>query len=62
MEGNNIFLPGDDALGYLAGYSMTFILGHPFNTCRPYERFFDPSHIHLVRKFMHLEYPRLLRV
>ena len=40
MEGNNdIFFAGDDALKYLAGpvhkkYSMTFIWGHPFDTCR----------------------------
>ena len=35
---NNIFLAGDDTLGYLAGtvhkkYSMTFIRGHPFSSC-----------------------------
>ena len=40
MEGNNdIFFAGADALKYLAGpvhkkYSMTFIWGHPFDTCR----------------------------
>ena len=51
MEGNNdIFLAGDDALGYLTGpvhkkYSMTFIWGHPFSLCGSYDRFFDPSHI-----------------
>ena len=51
MEGNNdIFLTGDNALGYLAGpmhkkYTMTFIWGHPLSTCRPYDQFFDPSDI-----------------
>ena len=49
MEGNIIFLVGDDSLGYLAGlmdkkYFMTFIWGHPFSTCRSYDKFFEISH------------------
>ena len=47
---NDIFLAVDDALGYLARslhnkYSITFIWGHPFDTCRSYDQFFDISHI-----------------
>ena len=51
MEGNkDVLLPGDDAIGYLTWpmykkYSMKFISGHSFSTCRPYERFFYYFHI-----------------
>ena len=51
MEGSNdIFLAGDNALGYLARpmhkkYSMTFIWGYLFSTCGSYDQFFDPPHI-----------------
>ena len=52
IEGNNdIFLAGDDALGYLAGpmhkkYSMAFIWGYPLGTSESYDQFFDYLHIH----------------
>ena len=51
MEGNkDIFLAGDDGLGYLARpmykkNSITFIWGHSFSTCGSYDRLFDASHI-----------------
>ena len=46
---NNIFLAGNDTLGYLVRpmhkkYSMACILGHPF-TCGSYDRVLDLSHM-----------------
>ena len=66
-EGNNdIFLAGDDALGYLTRpthkrYSMTFIWGHPFSTCGYYDQFFKHPTSPFVRTRTHLEYPHILR-
>ena len=62
---NDIFLASNDPLGHLGGpmhkkYSMTFIWGNPFSMCRPYDQFFDPSHISFVRTCRQFEYPRLL--
>ena len=68
MEGNNnIFLVGDDALGYLAQlmykkYSMTFIWDHLFSKCGSYDQFLGSLHIPLVRTCKHLEYPCLLHM
>ena len=51
MDGSNdIFLAGDNALGYLARpmhktYSTTFIWGYLFSTCGSYDQLFDPPHI-----------------
>ena len=66
-EGNNdIFLAGDDALGYLTRpmhkrYSMTFIWDHPFSTCGCYDQFFKHPTSPFVRTCTHLEYPHILR-
>ena len=63
---NNIFLAGNDTLGYLVRpmhkkYSMACILGHPF-TCGSYDRVLDLSHTSLMCTCTHLEYTRLMRM